>query len=350
MSYVTGRDDRAALPIHMAAAEAKPVGDTTASGGVPSFQPGTPLAPVTNLGTAPRTAPQEDEEAVLLPPPQPPVVLPSSAAAVRVKEQMLRPPLAVGGGYLPAEGADGDDAYQGMGAEGEGSEAVDASSDAASLEQGQAGEPAPGLLSRTAEVAGTVAASVTNAASAAVGAAAPVVRSVVGQGAVLAASGFEAAKEKAEAVAAAVQKDEDEEQPGPAAAGEDLTTERGLEPGGMVPGQRPVLPSPFSPQAGEPHASAAATTAAVLPASSASPVATGKGYFPTVGAAVAVPKPAPRPSGELALLAQPAGAGTWGIPVMRLLILMKGLSCPLLCRCKLTHLLVSGGLSDPSLF
>ncbi|KAL4425484.1 hypothetical protein ABPG75_009500 [Micractinium tetrahymenae] len=304
MSYATGRGGRAASPVRVTAAplpasQAKPQAavPVVPRGSSASWQPGTPSAPAARHGIPPQEAQREEDE-VVPPPPQPPVVLPSSAAAVRVKEQVLQPPLAVRSGYVPAEGADAGDEYQSMGEE---EEAVDAPSDAAWLGQGQAeDEQAPGLLAKAAEVAGTVAATVTNAAAAAVEAAAPVVKSVVGQGAEAAASGFDAAKETAEAVAESMEEDEEEAAARQAEAEEAARQEAAAastQQRGMVPGQRPVLPSPPTPTAGT--ARAAVTTAAVLPASAASPASTGRGYFPTVGAAVPVPKPAPRPSGEL---------------------------------------------------
>lgn len=308
MSYATGRGGRAASPVRAAGAPPPAAEPTAAS------WPGTPT----------QLPPQEADTAELPPPPQPPIVLPSTAAAVRVKEQVLQPPLAVRSGYVPEEGAAAGEASHRVGEE---EDPADAASDVAWLGDGQqADEQAPGLLAKAAEVAGTVAATVTNAAAAAVEAAAPVVRSVVGQGAEVAASGFDAAKGTAEAVAEAVQEDEEEaatqDASAPEAAGQTPATPVPQQRGAMVPGQRPVLPSPPAPAAGASHA--AVTTAAVLPASASSPASTGKGYFPTVGAAVAVPKPAPRPSGGRVSVQQTG----LGLQVPRLAGPDAGLSFP----------------------
>ncbi|KAL4421096.1 hypothetical protein ABPG77_009623 [Micractinium sp. CCAP 211/92] len=270
-----------------------------AGGAAASLNPGTPTAPAVGPATPPRPARRGEESDELPPPPQPPIVLPSSAAAVRVKEQVLRQPLADGGSYLPEEESAAAEEDLSDGGE---DEPVDAASNGAWTGEKQGDEQAPGLLAKAAGAAGTVAAAVTNATSAAVSAVAPAVKSAVGQGAEVAASGFDKAKGMAEAVAEAVKDDDEEGAAGEAGEADAASLEEpaaagSSQPEAMVPGQRPVLPSPPAAVAGA--SLAAATTAAVLPASTASPAATGKGYFPTVGATVDVPKPAPRISGDL---------------------------------------------------
>lgn len=220
--------------------------------------------------------------------PSPPVVLPSTAAAMRVKEQQL----AVGGGGQREVEVEEDE------------QDLDVAADEA-LAAFQQQEPAgPGLLQRAADAASAVAAGAYAAAAGAAEVAASSLR---------------------QALPAATPEEEDgqgtrgqqglAEQPGMA--------EEQACPAAPVTGTapvRPAVPVP-TPIAAVPHAaSATATTAAKLPASSTVPAATGRGYFPTVGAAAQVAKPAPRPSGEgpsgLVSGHRPRGIASDAVPAM----------------------------------
>lgn len=179
--------------------------------------------------------------------------------------------------------------------------------------QGQTAEDSSGgasMFARAADAASSAAASIAGMAG-----------SMLGQGAEVAATGFETAKaavistvQGGEGAAAAEERELQEGEEAPMSSqlaagggGEGLATSTTTTTTTAVPAlqqplsaQRPVVHHmPAVPANTAADRAAAVTTAAVLPSSAVSPAATGRGYFPTVGAVAETPRPGPRPSGDL---------------------------------------------------
>lgn len=170
--------------------------------------------------------------------------------------------------------------------------------------QGQTAEDSSGgasMFARAADAASSAAASIAGMAG-----------SMLGQGAEVAATGFETAKaavistvQGGEGAAAAEERELQEGEEAPMSSqlaagggGEGLATSTTTTTTTAVPAlqqplsaQRPVVHHmPAVPANTAADRAAAVTTAAVLPSSAVSPAATGRGYFPTVGAVAETPR------------------------------------------------------------